>query len=223
MTSPICTIVGAGPGVSMGVAQRFGREGYTVALVARRVEALTQQVEALKAQGIQAQGFAGDVADDSSVKGAFDQIKSQLGETEVLVYNPSKSSQGGIKLSGLLASVLMEDLNVNVAGALRCLQQTLPAMREQRRGTILFTGGGLALNPRPDYGSLAMGKSALRNLCFSLAQELNDEGIHVATVTIAGYVQSGTHFDPDKIAEAYWTLHRQPAGSWETEIVYRQG
>jgi hypothetical protein len=45
--------------------------------------------------------------------------------------------------------------------------------------------------------------------------------VHVATVTIAGFVQPGTHFDPDRIAEAYWTLHTQEPGQWEREIVYQ--
>jgi len=46
-------------------------------------------------------------------------------------------------------------------------------------------------------------------------------GIHVGTVTIAGQIETGTHFDPDKIAEAYLKLHRQPPGKFETEIIYQ--
>jgi hypothetical protein len=34
-------------------------------------------------------------------------------------------------------------------------------------------------------------------------------------------VQPGSHFDPDRIAEAYWTLHTQAPGQWEREIVYQ--
>ena len=66
-----------------------------------------------------------------------------------------------------------------------------------------------------------MGKARLRNLCFGLAAELEPAGIHVATVTVAGFVQPGTDFDPDLIAEKYWELHNQPLGAWEDEIIYR--
>jgi hypothetical protein len=66
-----------------------------------------------------------------------------------------------------------------------------------------------------------MGKASLRNLCFSLAAELEPAGIHVATVTVAGFVEPGTYFDPDLIVEKYWELHSQPVGMWEREIIYR--
>ena len=64
-----------------------------------------------------------------------------------------------------------------------------------------------------------MGKAGIRNLAFSLFAELKDAGIHAATVTIGGLVKPGTAFDPDQIAEAYWTLHVQPKGSFERELV----
>lgn len=67
--------------------------------------------------------------------------------------------------------------------------------------------------------SLGVGKAGIRNLAFSLFAELKDAGIHAATVTIGGLVKPGTAFDPDQIAEAYWTLHVQPKGSFERELV----
>lgn len=79
----------------------------------------------------------------------------------------------------------------------------------------------MALEPRADFASLAIGKSTLRSLAFNLAQELRGSDIHACTVTICGMVQPGTHFDPDKIAEAYLTLHWQPVEKFETEFLYR--
>jgi len=94
-------------------------------------------------------------------------------------------------------------------------------MRASGKGTILFTGGGLALHPNPQVASLSVGKAAIRNLAYSLGAELELEGIQVATVTIAGYVKPGTHFDPDLIAETYWQLHTQKTGERQREIVYK--
>ena len=86
---------------------------------------------------------------------------------------------------------------------------------------MLFTGGGLALNPWPQAAALAVGKAGLRNLVYSLAAELEPAGIHVATVTIAGMVQPGTEFDPERIADVYWQLHSEPRGQWQREIIFR--
>jgi NAD(P)-dependent dehydrogenase (short-subunit alcohol dehydrogenase family) len=83
---------------------------------------------------------------------------------------------------------------------------------------MLFTGGGLAL--RPEYGasvpSLAAGKSALRGLVLAMAAELAADGIRAGLITIAGMVQAGTAFDPDRIAELYWQFHAGAVRSVET-------
>jgi NAD(P)-dependent dehydrogenase (short-subunit alcohol dehydrogenase family) len=94
-------------------------------------------------------------------------------------------------------------------------------MRAGGAGTILITGGALALEPHAPYASLAIGKAGVRSLALSLAEELEPAGIHVATVTICGYVGSGEPFMPDTIADAYWKLYVQPREAWEREVVYR--
>ena len=86
---------------------------------------------------------------------------------------------------------------------------------------LLTGGGGFAFEPMPALASLGAGKAALRNLAFSLHAELKDSGIHAATVTICGIVRAGTPFDPDRIAESYWALHAQAAGSFEREVQFR--
>jgi short-subunit dehydrogenase len=218
MDKELCVIVGAGPGVSQGVARKFGKEGYKIALVARKAETLAGYTEELKASGIESSSYVGDAGDFASLEAAFTKIKAELGNPAVLVYNVAAMRQG--TPSATSPESLIDDLKINVGGALAAANQVIPAMREQNKGTILFTGGGLALNPNPAVASLAVGKAAIRSLAFSLGAELEADNIQVATVTICGYVRPGTHFDPDLIAEAYWTLHTQPAGERQREIQY---
>lgn len=217
--SKLAVIVGMGPGVSAAVARRFGREGYAVAAVARRAEALNEQVAALVAAGVKARGYTADAADPASLGAALARAAADGGAAEVLVYNAA-----GVRykpLAGLTAEELDADLRTSVGGALAAAQAVLPAMRAAGRGTLLFTGGGFAFEPMPALASLGAGKAALRNLAFSLHAELKDSGIHAATVTICGIVKAGTPFDPDKIAESYWALHAQAAGSFEREVQFR--
>jgi NAD(P)-dependent dehydrogenase (short-subunit alcohol dehydrogenase family) len=65
----------------------------------------------------------------------------------------------------------------------------------------------------------AVGKAALRNLAFSLAKELEPSSIQVATVTIRGTIAAETRFDPERIAQEHWRLHRQPRESWQREVL----
>jgi NAD(P)-dependent dehydrogenase (short-subunit alcohol dehydrogenase family) len=81
-------------------------------------------------------------------------------------------------------------------------------MQARGRGSILFSGGGLALHPFPAPPTLSVGKGALRALALMLAEELAPAGVRVGTVTIMGTVAPGTNFDPDAIAQGFLTLHR---------------
>ncbi|MCB9640020.1 MAG: SDR family NAD(P)-dependent oxidoreductase [Myxococcales bacterium] len=220
MTKPLCSIVGVGPGIGMAVARRFAQEGFQLALLARNPQKLQGYVEELHKAGYEAHAFPTDAADEDSIHQSFYRLHEELGtKTSVLIYNAAALNQG--LPSELIYDDAVQDFRVNVLGAAVSAQAVLPTMREKRRGTILFTGGGLATTPFPQYASLSIGKAGIRNLTYSLAGEVAEDGIHVATVTVCGFVKEGTRFDPDTIAEAYWDLHAQAPDAWETEFTYK--
>ena len=109
---------------------------------------------------------------------------------------------------------------VNLGGAICSVNQVLPAMRCRSHGTILITGGGLALEPYPDWTALSVGKAALRSYALSLHKALALENIHVAVIAVCGIVEPGGLFDPDRIAEEYWHLHKETKPDWRRELVY---
>lgn len=202
----------------MGVARAFGNEGYTLALLARNATKLEANSQELRQTGYAVHTIAADAGNQDSLISAFDHIRAELGDPEVLIYNAAAFTPG--KPSSISFEQLIADFQVNVAGALVAAQQVIPSMKTNRDGTILLTGGGLALNPFADASSLAIGKAGIRSLAFSLAQELTGTGIRVGTVTICGTVQPRTHFDPDAIAQSYIALHKQAPGT-ETEVIYK--
>jgi len=214
-----CLIVGAGPGIGQSVAQAFAREGYDIALASRHPDKLSEFQRELGKTGAASRAYRADAADESSLHQLFADVRRDLGDPEVLVYNPAAHGVG--KPTALNGEQLAADFRVNVTGALICAQEAAGAMKERGHGTILLTGGGFAHEPAANYASLSLGKAALRNLTYSLAQELGAYGIHVATVTVYGFVQSGTHYDPARIAEAFLRLHKQAPGHFQTELVFK--
>lgn len=216
---PACLVVGAGPGIGQAVALAFAREGYDLALGSRQPERLRALQPALEKAGASSRVYGVDAGSEPSLRQLFTDVRRVFGDPEVVIYNPASHVVG--KPTALGSEQLVADFRVNVAGALICAQEAAPAMKTRGRGTLLFTGGGFAHEPAANYASLSLGKAALRNLTFSLAQELGAHGIHVATVTVYGFVQSGTHFDPLRIAEAFLQLHKQTPGHFQTEVVYK--
>ncbi len=209
--SETCVVIGVGPGIGRSVARRFAAEGFSAVVMARDADAVARFEREIP----NSRGIAVDAADEEALRSA---VRSAM-PASVLVYNVSAGHTGGA--CGLPASDAIADFQVNIVGLLAAVQECVPRMREAGHGTILITGGGLALTPMPALASLSMGKAAQRSLAFSLAEELEPAGIHVATVTVCGFVKPGTHFDPGRIADEYWRLHMQEAGGFEREMVYR--
>lgn len=218
-TLPICTILGAGPGMGLALAHQFGSLGYQLVLVARRAENLQSlEAELLKA-GIPVTTMSADLGDDKQVASLFNVIKEQVGATEVLIYNAS--AYRPVTATQVTMADLKADLALSVGGVIAATQAVLPDMTTHGKGTILITGGGSAIIPMPGAATLSMGKAALRNLALQLYTELLPKGIHVATVTICGWIKPDTHFAPTKIAEVYAELHQQPVGAWQAEYMYQ--
>jgi NAD(P)-dependent dehydrogenase (short-subunit alcohol dehydrogenase family) len=218
MKKSVCLIVGFGPGNGLALAKAFGREGFGLALFSRDAQRQAPLVETLKKEGFAATSFAVDAGSAEALTAAIEQAE-QEGDIDVLIYNAIAPTF--VKPTMLTPQQLVADFRVNVAGALAAALKVLPGMKARGRGTILFTGGGWALQPWDGAASPSIGKAGLRSLAYTLAQELSGTGIHVGTVTIAGQVQPGTQFDPDKIAGTFLHLHRQPPDKFETEIIFQ--
>ena len=210
---PVCAIAGMGKGIGLAAALKFAGEGFRVAMLARRAEPLAEFEKQVKGS----RGFAVDLADEAPVRNAFERIETEMGAVSVLIYNASAHHAG--RPTSLNERVLVSDFRVNAVAPLWCVQEVLDGMIEAGRGTILLTGGGLALKPQADVASLSIGKAAIRSLALSLAQELGPVGIHVATVSICGFVQPGTPYAAEKIVDEFWRLHCQPTGQFEAETV----
>ncbi|MEP6760707.1 MAG: SDR family NAD(P)-dependent oxidoreductase [Sporichthyaceae bacterium] len=210
-------VIAAGPGLGRSVALRFAREGADVALVARAAERLEPLAEELRKYGVRVHATAADVADEASLRAGFDDVRRELGDPSVLVYNGSEYVEGRPTTVGYDAFV--HGLLVGVAGALVAVQEVAPAMRAAGRGTVLLTGSEAAIKPSVGAAALGVAKAGLRNLAYSTAAELGPDGIHVTTVTIRGILKVGTAFDPELLAEHYWRLHQQGRAEWEPEFV----
>jgi NAD(P)-dependent dehydrogenase (short-subunit alcohol dehydrogenase family) len=211
----VCALIGIGPGLGAAIARRFAEGGYTVLGLARDSGkiAATPGLIPWRADAADAPGLATALHEGAVAAG---------GQIDVLIYNAYRATMGTGGPSSLDPDSAVEDFRVNVAGALAATQAVLPGMRKTGRGTILFTGGGLALDPSGwlPAASLAIGKAGLRSLALTLHAELAPIGIHAATVTIAGQIQPGTAFAPESIAEAFWALHVEPPGQFRNEIIY---
>ncbi len=231
MNGKVAAILGVGPGLGAAIARRFAREGYSVGLMARNEDGLSEIKQEIKDEGATALTVSTDATEPSSVEQAFGKVRVELGDPEVLVYNAGAFQMGGI----LEVSPEQFDFcfKANCAGAFYAAQQVLTAMQEAGRGTVLLTGATASMRGSSRFAALATGKFGLRALAQSMAREFGPQGVHVGHVIIDGQINTPrvremspdrddrTMLSPDAIAESYWQLHNQDPTAWTLELDLR--
>jgi NAD(P)-dependent dehydrogenase (short-subunit alcohol dehydrogenase family) len=227
----VAAVLGVGPGLGAAVARRFAREGFAVALMARNEDGLSEIRQEIEDDGGTALAVSADATDPASVEAAFGQVRSELGDPEIFVYNAGAFQMGGIL--EIPPETFDECFKANSAGAFYAAQQVLPAMIEAERGTILLTGATASLRGSARFSALAVGKFGLRALAQSMAREFGPQGIHVAHVVIDGQIntprvremspdrEEHTMLSTEAIAETYWQLHIQDRTAWTLELDLR--
>ncbi|MER6926200.1 dehydrogenase, partial [Streptomyces spiralis] len=87
----------------------------------------------------------------------------------------------------------------------------VPDMRRRRRGTLLFTTGGAAVEPHRDRAVSAIAYAAESAYVRMLHDTLADDDVHAAQVTVVGPIGPGARHEPDDVAQELWQLHTERA------------
>ncbi len=207
-------VLGAGSGCGNRVAEKFGKNGFRVILMARGAERLDAYRKEFQEKGIEVHTRVADAADRPRITRVFDELKAEFGVPDVLFYNVGVTRPDA-ELEVKDADLLVERFQVDVAGAYHAIQQVLGAEFSAKRGAILVTGGGLALYPMDDYLPLSIDKAALRALCIALHNKLKEENVYVGVLTVTGVIAPGEKCDPELLAEDFWKMYAE-RGACET-------
>lgn len=219
---PTIAVVGAGPGLGLALARRFGREGFSAALIARNPTMLEHLVDVLRAEGVEAACFIADVARPAEVEAALDGAVARFGSIDVLEFSPySAGPSSMVDPRDVTVETLRPVIDSHLFGAVAAVQRVLPAMRLNGSGTILLTAGIGSIEPTAVFGTLNTAQAATRNLALNLNQTLSEEGVFVGHVAIGVFIgeeapEGWPHRSPADIADELWTMHAERA---ERELV----
>ena len=211
--------IGTGPGMGLANAERFAREGYCVVLSARSLDKVKALAQDLQSKGFTAEARSADAGNAASIASLVQGVLKDHGVIDVLHYNAAAIHKDTVLSQA--PETFNSDLGVNIGGALSAIHTVLPTMTQNANGSILLTGGGFGLHPHPDYLSLSIGKAGIRTIALGLFESLKEKGIHVATVTVAAFVDPGSKA-ATTVADKFWQLHAQPKTSWTAEDSYSE-
>ncbi|MEV1046148.1 SDR family NAD(P)-dependent oxidoreductase [Streptomyces sp. NPDC049916] len=206
-------LVGAGPGLGLAAARRFGKAGHTVALLSRSIQHQDNLVHELAQEGIQARGFTADVLDPASLTTALHKAANTLGPVEILQFSPVPRSDFMKPVLDTTAADLDDPLAFSVKGPLTCVNAVLPGMRELGRGSLLFVNGGSAVRPKASVAGTSIAFAAESAYAQMLHTALAPENIHAAQLIVPGAISpDSTTSSPEKLAELLYGLHTDRKG-----------
>ncbi len=198
-----------------------------MALIARS----TEFIAALAAQLGDARAYACDITDADAVEITFNAIRKELGEIDVLIYNPGVGVWGNVE--EITAKDFETSWRTNVLGALLASKQVIPAMKQNQRGSVVFVGATASRRGGARAVAFAAAKAAQKSLAESIARHLWPFGIHVALVILDGVVDTPAtrkmlpdkpdnyFINPNDVADNVLRLTQQPPSAWSFEVEAR--
>jgi NAD(P)-dependent dehydrogenase (short-subunit alcohol dehydrogenase family) len=177
---PVSVVTGANSGIGRATAIHLAAQGHRVAGTVREVARAEKLERMADEAGVQVELFELDVADDASVRDGFEKILGEMGRVDNLVNNAGIG--GNAVAEECPTDLYLSVMNVNLCGAVRCLQAVLPQMRERGSGAIVnisSVAGRIAAIAQSPY---VASKWAFEGLSEGLAQELAPFGIRVAII-----------------------------------------
>jgi len=230
--------VGVRWGVGGAIAQKFAKEGFLVVLTTRNAANASALEIAIREQGGECMIVELDLVSTDSISKAFAQIRDEVGDPEVLVYNAGYLEGRDLPPDKELLEHIPDEMfetaqHIASRGPFLVAKEVLPAMRERGEGSFLISNNSFSLRGKKRYTgqSLYYPRVMMRTLAQVLTEEYSEHGVHVANIIIDGLIDSpGTRalpvaleqpdvvMNPVKIAEAFYYLHTQDKSCWTHEI-----
>jgi NADP-dependent 3-hydroxy acid dehydrogenase YdfG len=194
----IAMITGASSGIGEATARLLAKNGYFVALLARRLDRLDVIAKEL---GDKALSLACDVTDKDQVRVATHKLLDRAGRIDVLINNA-----GIMRVGPFLDQPESNDLaqvQANLLGTLYMLRAVLPTMAKQGSGTVVNVSSVLGRTTRPGAAVYCATKWGIVALTDSLRKEFTRRNVRFIIVE-PGVTRTELHpaEEYDKIAKA---------------------
>jgi len=183
MIQGVALVTGGGAGLGRACAMVLGKRGAKIAVHYNKSrDGAEQVVSALKADGVEAQSFQGDLTKAADVKALVDAVTAKFGAIDVLVNNTGDLIERK-PLMEMSEELFHSVMDVNLTSAFLMCKAAGAGMIARKRGAIInmsslaaWNGGG------PGAGAYSAAKGAIVSLTKALAKELAPHGIRVNCV-----------------------------------------
>jgi 3-oxoacyl-[acyl-carrier protein] reductase len=196
----VAVVTGAGRGIGAAVAARLGADGRAVACLDIDEAAAGASAQRLQADGVRAEGFVADVADEDAVERVVAEVADRLGPPTVLVNN------AGVLRDNLLFKMSGGDwdtvMSVHLRGAFLMTRATQRHMTEAGWGRVVNLSSTSALGNR-GQANYAAAKAGLQGFTRTVALELGRFGVTCNAVAPGFIVTDMTRATAERVGQTF--------------------
>ncbi|WP_354288636.1 SDR family oxidoreductase [Sphingomonas sp. UYEF23] len=178
-------VTGSSSGLGLAIAHRLGKAGARVVVNSRTEERARQTAEALREDGIEAEGIAADVSDPAQVTDLVACALARFGRIDILVNNAGRPSVAPAE--DLSIEEWQTIIATDLSGPFYCAQAAGRTMLAQGSGVIINVSSIFGLTGNRLRAAYVASKHGLEGLTKVLASEWADRGVRVCSIN-PGYV-----------------------------------
>ncbi|MBQ7660438.1 MAG: SDR family oxidoreductase [Clostridia bacterium] len=192
-------ITGAGCGIGRATALRFAEEGADLALFDINASTLSTVKKELAAYASSVCTYVLDITDEAAVKRAVADAEKQLGGMDILVNNAGYWRVNK-PFDDCEAALWDQMFQINLMGAVYCIQSVLPAMKAQKFGRIINVASVAGVYGNARMVPYSASKAAMIAMTKGLAKEIAAFGI-TCNATAPGTVSDARNPDIDAVGK----------------------
>ena len=147
----IALIVGAGDAIGGAIAKEFASKGFTVCMARRSAEPIESYADELRGEGFDAYGFGVDGRSEEQVENLFEEIETNIGEIEVVVFNIGANVP--MSILDTSAKKFHKIWEMACFSGFLVGREAARKMTQRERGTILFTGATASVRGGAIFGA----------------------------------------------------------------------
>lgn len=186
MKKRIAYVTGGMGGIGSSICKRLCSEGFTVvAGCGPNSPRKDKWLAGMRAEGYDVHASEGNVSDWDSTKDAFDKVKQEIGEVDVLVNNAGITRDGQFRKMTL--QQWNEVINTNLNSLFNVTKQVIDGMADRGWGRIINISSVNGQKGQFGQTNYSTAKAGLHGFTMALAQEVATKGVTVNTVS-PGYV-----------------------------------
>ena len=183
----VILITGASSGIGKEMAKLLSKENCSLALLARRIDLLTELAGQITRNAARIEIQKCDVTNIDEVKSVLTNIREKLGQIDIAILNAGVGHRAGAKDYKSAISKLVFDTNVH--GITNFVENLLPDFIERRSGTIVGVTSLADSRGWPGSGFYSASKIAATRLLESLRMDVKQHNINVIVVK-PGFVRT---------------------------------